>query len=61
MHVIQGMSVNVICWEGSGQRWSVCGGRFRIKDLGGGVSKAVSARRKGVKKAGDEGTGWNGC
>ena len=44
--------MNVKYWEGSGRMSSVCGGKFRIKDLGGGVSKAVTARRKGVKKVG---------
>ena len=28
----------------------VCGNRFRIEDLGGGVSEAVTAGPKGVKK-----------
>ena len=40
---------------------STCGGRFRIEDLRGGVSEAVTAGRKGVKKVGSEGTGWDGC
>ena len=31
---------------------SAYGGRFRIKDLGGVVSKAITARRKGVNKVG---------
>ena len=49
------------CWEGSGRRSSACGGRFRIKDLEGGVSKAVTARPKGANKVGYEGTGRDGC
>ena len=44
--------MNVKYWAGSGPISSVCGGRFRIEDLGGGVSEAVTAGRKGVKKVG---------
>ena len=49
-HLMPGTSLKVKCWEGSGRISSACGGRFRIKDLGDGVSKAVTAMRKGVNK-----------
>ena len=52
VHFMPGTSVNVKCWAGSGRMSSACGGRFRIEDLGGGVSEAVTAGRKGVKKVG---------
>ena len=52
VHFIPGTSLKVKCWEGSGRMSSACGGRFRIKDLGGGVSKAVTAKRKEVNKVG---------
>ena len=54
VHYKPGTSLKVKCWEGSGRMSSAVssGGRFRIKDLGGGVSKAVTARRKGVNKVG---------
>ena len=52
VHFIPGTSVNVKCWESSWQMLSTCGGRFRIKDLGGGVSKAVTLRRIEVEKVG---------
>ena len=40
---------------------SVYGGMFRIKDLGGRVSEAVTARRKEMKKVGLECTGQDKC
>ena len=52
VHFMPGTRLQVKCWEGSGQMSSACGGRFRIKDLGGGVSKAVTARHKWVNKVG---------
>ena len=52
VHFMPRARLKVKCWEGSGRMSSACGGRFRIKDLGGGVSKAVTARRKGVNKVG---------
>ena len=52
VYFMPGTSLKVKCWEGSGRMSSACGGRFRIKDLGGGVSKAITARRKGVNKVG---------
>ena len=52
MHFMPGTSLKVKWWEGCGRMSSACGGRSRIKDLGGGVSKAVTARRKGVTKVG---------
>ena len=52
VHFMPGTSLKVKCWEGSGRMSSACGGKFRIKDLGGGVSKAITARRKGVNKVG---------
>ena len=52
VHFMPGTSLKVKCWEGSGRMLSAYGGRFRINDLGGGVSKAVTSRRKGVNKVG---------
>ena len=52
VHFIPGTSVKVKCWAGSGRMSLLCGGRFRIKDFGVGVSEAVTGRRKGAKKVG---------
>ena len=52
VHFMPGTSVNVKCCAGSRGMLSACGGRFRIEDLGGGVSEAVAAGSKGVKKVG---------
>ena len=52
MHFMPGTSVNVKYCVGSGRMSSVCGGRFRIEDSEGGVSEAVTAGRKEVKKVG---------
>ena len=52
VHFMSGTSLKVKCSEGTGRMSSACGGRFRIEDLGGGVSKAVTARRQGVNKVG---------
>ena len=60
VHFMPGRSLKVKCWEGSGRMSSACGRRFRIKDLGGGVSMAVTARGKGVNKVGEEGTRRDG-
>jgi len=40
------------CWEGRGRIWSASGGRFRMKDLGDEVPKAVATRCKEVKRVG---------
>ena len=47
-----GTSLKMKCWEGSRRMLSAYGGRFRIKDLGGGASTAVTPRHKGVNKVG---------
>ena len=52
VHFMPGTSLKVQCWEDSGRMSFACDGRFRIKDLGDGVLKAVTARRKGVNKVG---------
>ena len=50
VHFMPQTSLKVKSREGSGRMSSACGGRFRIKDLRVGVSKAITARRKGVNK-----------
>ena len=52
VHFMPGTSLKVKCGESSGRMPSACGSRFRIKDLGGGVSKAVTAWRKRVNMVG---------
>ena len=52
VHFMPGTSLKVQCCKGSGRMSSACGGRFRIQDLARSVAKAVTARRKGVNKAG---------
>jgi len=48
------------CWEGFGWMVSMYGGRFRIKDLGDGVSQVVGTERKEGKKVGQERIEWDG-